>query len=107
MLPAGSNIVAIENTAPAVGDSGTTSTLELKPADPAQTIADVNAAVDKWATSNGVKVSNVKIRVDGESASASLRQQNAAGAVTGKPIDKVLALVKRSEGWVVIGERKP
>jgi hypothetical protein len=107
VMPSGSNIVAIENTAPTVGDSETTSTLATAPADPSQTIIDVNTAVQQWASANGVKVSDVKIRVDGDTASARFKQSNAKGLNTGKPIDKELVLARRAGAWVVTGERKP
>jgi len=107
VMPAGSNIVAIENTAPTVGDSETTSTLAAAPPDASQTLVDVNTAVQQWASANGVTVSDVKIRVDGDTASARFRQRNAAGLNTGKPIDKELSLARRGGAWVVAGERKP
>ncbi len=117
-VPSGSNIVAIEN-APAANASSSaassassgTSTIAIAassvdqrkpPADPASPIADVTAAVKRWAASRSVQVDDLKVRVDGDTAVARFRET----AQSPRRVSNKLLTFKQNAGdWTITGEK--
>ena len=106
-VPSGSNIVAIEN-APAADSSSATSTIgptiaaaESKP-DQARQIADVTDTVKRWASSRSVRVDDLKVRVEGDTAVARFRE---TASNPRRVSNKSLTFKKDAGDWSVTGER--
>lgn len=98
-VPAGSNIVAVEN-APAADVLPATSTIATasRPADQARSTADVTAAVERWAASRAVEVDGLEVRVDGDTAVAHFR---ASAASPRRVSNWVLTLKHDRAGWTI------
>lgn len=102
-VPAGSNIVAVEN-APAADVLPATSTIATasRPADRARSTADVTAAVERWAVSRAVEVDGLEVRVDGDTAVAHFR---ASAASPRRVSNWVLTLKHDAAGWTITDAR--
>ena len=98
-VPAGSNIVAVEN-APAADVLPATSTIATAslPADQARSTADVTAAVERWAASRALEVDGLEVRVDGNAAVAHFR---ASAASPRRVSNWVLTLKHDGAGWAI------
>lgn len=90
-VPSGSNVVAIDSR-PARSSSDRSSI----DAD-AVAVDAVTAAVQRWAGQRSVRTDELRIRVDGDTATARFRDAARAG--------KTLTLKKRADGWAVTDER--
>jgi hypothetical protein len=104
-LPEGSNVVAIETPSPrAQADTSTLNGAKTTVAvDPAQPIADITAVVDAWATRRSIATSELKVRVDGDTAIARFHSHDQR---TGKPVDteRTLKLHRDGATWTVTDE---
>lgn len=102
-VPSGSNIVAIEKTASGAASSTTSSSPNVDQAKPiADVIADVTAAVRRWAASRSVQVDDLKVQVDGEIAVARFRE---TASNPRRVSDKLLTLRQNAGDWTITGER--
>jgi hypothetical protein len=101
-VPQGSNVVAIDAPPPApqVATSTLTGTATLIGADPAQAIGAVSAAVRRWATAHSVTTVDLKIRIDGDVATARFQDQQPGPARAVLP-RRALTLKRNGDNWVV------
>lgn len=104
VLAPGSNIVGIESDARPADALDDTSTMPVVPASASQAMADVSAAIQRWASDRRVRVSDLRIRIDGETATARVKEEGGRGA-KGGGVEKELSLARRRGAWVVTGER--
>lgn len=106
-IPQGSNVVAVETSA-SDGDGAGTSTLAgartTVGADPAQPIAAVTAVVRRWAQSRSVTTDNLRIRVDGDTATAQFREAPATGRKSAAT-NRLLNLRANGSTWSVTDAR--
>ena len=105
-VPSGSNIVGIEKapTPDAISgtlsiDSSPPSTIAASTADQARPIADVTAAVRRWAASRSVQVDDLKVRVDGDNAVARFRE---TAARPRRVSNRLLTLKRAAAEWAVV-----
>ena len=109
-MPQRSNVVGYE-TSPSQSNVRETSTLAGATTevggDPAagspQAIADVTAAVQRWATGKSVRADGLRIRIDGETAVARYRESPLVGRTA--PVNRVLTLQGDRGGWRVTDAR--
>ncbi|MGI9025500.1 MAG: tetratricopeptide repeat protein [Burkholderiaceae bacterium] len=108
-VPSGSNIVAIEKEQPA--DASSQTSLATAPATPAivpsnadqaKPIADVTAVVRRWAASRSMQIDDLKVRVDGDTATAHFRE---TAANPRRVSNKLLNLKQTAGDWTITGER--
>jgi len=104
-LPQGSNVVAIETpNRSAQPDTPTLNGAKTTVAvDASQPIADITAVVEAWATRRSIATSDLKIRLDGDTAVARFHSHDQR---TGKPVDTERALRLHKDGatWTVTDE---
>jgi len=105
-VPQGSRVIGIETPNPSA-QSDTSTLVGAKTtvaADPSQPIVDVTAAVDAWASKRSIATSDLKVRVDGDTAIARFRAHEQR---TGRPTDTDRALKLHKDGatWTVVDER--
>jgi hypothetical protein len=108
-VPQGSNVVALE-TAPTVSRQSDTSLLTgattVVAADPALARVDIDAvtaAVQRWAAGKSFLASELKVRVDGDTATAQF-QAMATGGRKRETASRVLTLQRDGTSWKVTGE---
>ena len=108
-VPPGSNVVGIEAPAGAERKGETSVLTDAKTvvgADPAQPALDVDAvtaAVDDWARSKAMTTSDLKVRIDGDTATARFRSTALTGRKSMK-VDRVLTLRRDGTAWKVTRE---
>jgi len=108
-VPQGSNVVAVE--APASVDrkadtsvlAGAKTVVGADPAQPAVDVDAVTAAVDNWARTKDVSTSGIKVRIDGDSATAKFRTTTLSGRKR-LVADRVLTLQRDGASWKVVRE---
>lgn len=107
-VPPGSNVVGIETPATSAAERRTETSMlngtrTAVGADPAQASLDVDAvtaAVENWARANTLSTSDMKVRIDGDTATARFRATSLNGRDNNRT-DRVLRLRRDGANWKV------